>query len=174
MSCNILVEKLDAYGLHGWMLDWIKNCLDGQAQSVMVNRVKFSQQLVTSDVQQRSVLRSVLVNIFILWMRDQMHPQYVCRLYQSLRNGLTKILVQKHAKSVWQMKWFKFKQRFWKNTKDGLCFSRKYRINWVLSLVLKHIIFKERNKIAHILTYTCIFKKCFNLKWKKKKRRGNI
>ena len=37
---NILMEKLAAHGLDGCMLCWLKHWLDGQAQRVVVGRVK--------------------------------------------------------------------------------------------------------------------------------------
>jgi len=39
---SILLEKLAADGLDGCTLCWIKNWLNGQAQKVVVNGVKFS------------------------------------------------------------------------------------------------------------------------------------
>ena len=63
VSHSILLENLAACGLDIYILCWLKNWLDGQAQKVVVNGVKFRWQLVTNSVIWGLILGPVLFSI---------------------------------------------------------------------------------------------------------------
>ena len=51
VSLSILLKKMAAHDLDSWTLYRVKNWLDDQTQRVMVNGVKSTWLLVTSDVR---------------------------------------------------------------------------------------------------------------------------
>ena len=60
-----LIEKLKGYGISGKLIMWLKSFLNGRLQRVVLNGVQSHWSEVTSGVLQGSVLRPLLLVLYI-------------------------------------------------------------------------------------------------------------
>ena len=91
-----LISKLQAYGIRGYLLKWIKNFLIGRQQKVVLNGSSSKWIEVTSGVSQGSVLGLLLFILYVIDITDgvQSTIEMVAddsKLYRIIQNYVTQI-----------------------------------------------------------------------------------
>jgi len=85
-----LISKLEAYGIHGHLLSWIKSFLTGRKQRVVINGLESTWKAVISGVPQGSVLGPILFLIYINDIVDNLnYTAYLFADDMKLFNGIT-------------------------------------------------------------------------------------
>ena len=64
---DILLNKLDYYGIHGLSLDWFKSYLTNRSRFVEFNGASSSSKFISCDVPQGSILGP---SLFLLYIND--------------------------------------------------------------------------------------------------------
>ena len=107
-----LLVKLEAYGIQGQVLSWIKHFLLDRFQRVVVNGVQSKNTLVTSGIPQGSVLGPIM---FLIYVNDL--PEGILsslklfaddtKIYRSISSADDRILLQEDLDrlSLWSVKW---------------------------------------------------------------------
>ena len=79
ISHRRLLQKLEAYGIEGEVLEWVRDFLKGRRQIVMLNGKSSDWMDVSSGVPQGSVLGPVLFIIYINNMPDMLRKY--CKMF---------------------------------------------------------------------------------------------
>ena len=79
ISHRRLLQKLEAYGIEGEVLEWVRDFLKGRRQRVMLNGRSSDWMDVSSGVPQGSVLGPVLFIIYINDMPDMLRKY--CKMF---------------------------------------------------------------------------------------------
>ena len=102
-----LLQKLELYGIHGELLNWIAVFLTQQTQSVMIARYRSQPDVVLSGVPQGTVMGPLLFLLHINDLPSVVDPQTAvrlfaegCLLYRSIHSVADHVQLQRDLDSL--------------------------------------------------------------------------
>ena len=93
---DILLSKLEYYGLRNISKDWVSSYLNNRTQFVTINTERLSNTLVTHGVSQGSVLGPILFLLFI----NNMHKAITNGTLRQFADNTNLLTVSKSVKKI--------------------------------------------------------------------------
>ena len=148
---QILLAKLEKYGIRGLPLQLLKSYLNNRLQFIVVNNTKSKFNHVTCGVPQRSTLRSLL---FLLYINDMpLVSNFNTKLFadETLTNSCPKLLNKNVNFELVEIdEWLKLNKLSLNTNKTKFIILTKQRSAWHFDIKIEKINIEQVNKIKYL------------------------